>query len=174
MNRTSLVRWSPGLPLQMPWVVISCRPSAQWVFYWRFFCERKSPVGGTRIIRHGKVVSGRKLDPRKSALDGACWEIESCHDANFGITSDIRGCRCDSLQCHQWWQSWHGDDFQFPVQKGLNLYHLDDWPWYIWLVMIMSNFHDGSDHTIETVSLGCGLGDQHTYLSRCLFNMSTL
>ena len=33
------------------------------------------------------------------------------HDANFVIIGGTRGCHHDKLWCHQWWQSWHHDDY---------------------------------------------------------------
>ena len=42
-------------------------------------------------------------------------KTESCHDANFIIIGDIRGCHNDNLWCHQWWQSWHHDNSLFSV-----------------------------------------------------------
>ena len=43
------------------------------------------------------------------------WKTKSCHNVNFVVIGGIIGCHSDNLWFHQWWQSWHYDDFVFSV-----------------------------------------------------------
>ena len=67
------------------------------------------------ILNHNKLHSmGQPLKTERLVTS------ESCHDANFAVTSAVGGCLNDKLRCHPWRQSRHRGNFRFSV-TGLSL-----------------------------------------------------